>query len=328
MKKLGALCATVAMVLCSNAAQAVPFSSGDIFAAISNGKVAHYDHGGTLLQTLDSGLGGYTTGMAFDGSGNLYSTNFSAGSITRYDANGAILPPNPYISGLATPESIAFAADGSFYVGTLGSSTQHYSSAGTLLQTYSMGRTDWLDLAANQTTLFYNDESGTIRRWDLTTDTALPDFANNNLNGGTESFALRILANGDVLSAADSLITQYDSAGLFLGSYDVTGVDGFFALNLDPDGTHFWSGSFENGSLYEFLIGGFGADSSITSFNTGVGSSALFGVALAGEITAGGPPTDGAVPEPSTWAMLLLGFGTIGYQMRKTRSIKVKYQSA
>lgn len=318
MRKSIALCAAICAMALSAPAEAAPFNTGDIFAAIGNGQVAHYNHSGTLLETLNSGQGGFTTGMAFDGAGTLYSTNFSAGSITRYDTNGAILPPNPYVAGLATPESIAFATDGSFYVGNVGGSTQHYSSGGTLLQTYGNGRTDWLDLAANQTTLFYNDEGGTIKRWDLTTNTALPDFANNTLHGGTESFALRILANGDVLSAADALITQYNSAGTFLGSYDVTGVDGFFALNLDPDGTHFWSGSFENGTLYEFLIGGFGANSSITSISTG--SQQLFGVALAGEITVGGPPTNGGVPEPSTWAMMLLGFAGIGWTLRRKSS--------
>lgn len=324
MRKSIALCAFVGALTLSTSAAALPFAAGDIFAAINSGQVAHYNHSGTLLETLNSGQGGFTTGMAFDGAGNLYSTNFSAGSITRYDTNGAVILPNPFITPGSSPESIAFAQDGSFYVGRAGGTPQHYSSTGALLQTYSTPvNSDWLDLAANQSTLFYNDESGLIRRWDLTTDTALPDFANNASNGGSSSFALRILGNGDVLSAAGTLITQYDPLGVFLGSYDVTGVDGFFGLNLDPDGTHFWSGSFNDGTLYEFLIGGFGANASVASINTGVGSGNLFGVALAGEITVGGPPTDGnAVPEPSTWAMMLFGFGAIGVALRRRSTVK------
>ena len=321
MRKSIALCAAICAMAFSAPAAAAAFNTGDIFASISNGQVAHYTHSGTLIETLNTGQGGFTTGMAFDGAGNLQVTNFSAGNTTRFSSSGAIVLPNPYVSPGASPESISYAQDGSFYVGRAGGSPQHYSSTGALLATYTTPvNSDWIDLAADQTTLFYNDEGGTIRRLNVATNTQLANFADNTLHGGTSSFALRLLGNGDVLSAAGSLITQYNSLGTFLGSYDVTGVDGFFALNLDPDGTHFWSGSFDNGTLYEFLIGGFGANSSIASINTGVGSQRLFGVALAGEITQGGPPTNGAVPEPSAWAMMLLGFGGIGYAMRRRRT--------
>ena len=315
MKTSIALSASIVALVCSASASALPFTKGDIFAAIGSGQIAHYDHNGNLLETLNSGQGGYTTGMAFDAAGNLLSTNFSAGNITRYDSNGNIIAPNPFVSPGSEPESISMAQDGSFYVGRAGSTVQHYSATGTLLQTYTMPQnTDWQDLAANQTTLFFNNEGGTIQMWDVATDSSLGTFANNLLNGGTNSFALRILGNGDVLSAAGSLIDQYDPLGNFLGSYDVTGVDNFFALNLDPDGTHFWSGSFGTNSLYEFTIGGFGPNSDVSSFATG---GQLFGVALAGEITAGGP--GGAVPEPATWATMLLGFLGIGLAVRGRR---------
>ena len=33
---------------------------------------------------------------------------------------------------------------------------------------------------------------------------------------------------------------------------------------------------------------------------------------------------DGAVPEPSTWAMMLIGFGAIGYAMRRRRFLHAK----
>ncbi|MEH3124097.1 MAG: PEPxxWA-CTERM sorting domain-containing protein [Sphingomonas phyllosphaerae] len=34
----------------------------------------------------------------------------------------------------------------------------------------------------------------------------------------------------------------------------------------------------------------------------------------------------GAVPEPASWAMLLLGFGAVGYTLRRTRGVKVARQ--
>lgn len=324
VKRLASTLAIVAAVgAFGTSASAALFTTGDIFASVNSGNVRHYNSAGALIETLNTAQDGFTTGMAFDGSGNLLVTNFSAGNITKFSNAGVIIPPNPLASPGSSPESIAFDASGNFYVGRAGSSVQKYNASGTLLQTLgTTGNSDWIDLAANQTTLFYNDESGLIRRFDTGTNTALADFANNTAHGGTNSFALRILGNGNVLSAAGSLITQYDAAGAFLGSYDVTGVDNFFALNLDPNGTSFWSGSFGNDTLYKFNIGSFGGNVSTQSIATGLGGNNLFGVAIAGEITAGGPPppTDGGIPEPTTWAMMLLGFGGLGVVLRRRRS--------
>ena len=60
----------------------VPFRRGDVFAAVADGRVQHYDSSGTLLGTLNTGLDGFTTGMATDSAGNLYVTNFSQGVVS------------------------------------------------------------------------------------------------------------------------------------------------------------------------------------------------------------------------------------------------------
>jgi hypothetical protein len=311
--------ALVLAIFVAAPASAAAFNTGDVFAAVGNGQVNHYTNSGTFVETLTDGQGGYTTGMAFDASGNLSVTNFSAGSISRFNPSGTLLAPNPIVSPGASPESIVFNTSGDFYVGRATGQVQKYSGAGALQQTYGMPvSTDWIDLASDQTTLFYNDESGQIRRWNVSTNSALADFADNTAHGGTKSFALRILGNGDVLSAANSQINQYNSAGTFLGSYDATGIDAFFALNLDPDGTHFWTGSYGNQQLYKFTINNFGVNTFSTSFNTG---GSLFGVALKGEITAGAPEPgpNAGVPEPSVWIMMILGFGMTGSMLRARR---------
>src|SRR5512140_3541012 len=65
-------------------AAAVPFNAGDVFAAVNDGNVQHYDASGTLLETLNTGQGGATGGCTFDAVGNLYVTNFAANSITEF----------------------------------------------------------------------------------------------------------------------------------------------------------------------------------------------------------------------------------------------------
>jgi DNA-binding beta-propeller fold protein YncE len=95
------------------AGAAVPFSVGDVFAAIGNSQVKHFSPTGTLLETLNDTSGTtFTAGMCFDTSGNLYVTNFDANSISKFDNTGTLVAA-AYISGIATaPESCVFDTAG------------------------------------------------------------------------------------------------------------------------------------------------------------------------------------------------------------------------
>ena len=88
-----------------------------------------------------------------------------------------------------------------------------------------------------------------------------------------------------------------NAAGTVIQTYDFQGLDLWFALNLAPDGTSFYSGDFGGGDIYRFDIA---SGTVLDSQNTGTGGSTLFGLAVAGEITVGGLPS--GVPEPSTYA--------------------------
>lgn len=293
---------------------ALPFSSGDVFAAVASGQVQHYDSSLNLLETLDTTLGGFTTGMAFDGSGDLYVTGFSASAVSVFSQpTGALL--GTFGSGYSTPESLVFNTAGEAYVGNLGGFILKKDSAGGALATYSTGRIDWLDLAANQSTIYFTTEGRTIFRYDVSGAGAfLSDFA--TLPGAGEAFALRILSDGGVLVADGDNIKRLDSSGSVVQTYDSGANDNWFALNLAPDGTSFLSGDFGSAEIVKFDIA---SGSVLDSVNTGTGGSTLFGLAVAGEITAGGPPPPD-VPEAGTYAAgaFLAGLASLGWYRRRS----------
>jgi outer membrane protein assembly factor BamB len=293
-------------------AQAAPFVVGNVFASVSNGSVKEFSPTGTLQQTMTSGSG-FTTGSAFDAAGNLYVTMFSNGTVAKYNNNGVF--QGNFATGLSSPESILIDGAGNVYVGALGNGLKKYDSLGVVQATYAAGRrVDWFDLSADLSVMYYSDEGGSLHRWNLTTNTALTDVC----TGGCSDFALRLLGDGTLLSAANTDVKRIRiSDGAILQTYDITGVNSFFALNLDPDGTTFWTGSFQNDNLYRFNIG---TGTLVTSFNTGGSSSTLYGVSVLGEVCQAGCGGGGTTPEPSS--ILLLGFGLLGLAFGRRRHTK------
>lgn len=278
------------------------FSKGDVFAAVSNGQVQHYDSLGTLLGTLDTGLGGFTTGMAADSAGNLYVTNFTAASVSKF--SGPDIPHIPSIAFTTDPasavESILFDKSGNIYVGQADGTQDilKYDSLGNFLMRYDVAvedrGSDWIDLAADQQTMYYTSEGITVKRYDVVNQVQLTDFATNL--PGTVAYALRLLPGGGMLVADQDLIVRLDSTGVVTDTYDVPGEDTWFALNLAPDGKSFWSGNFSTGNFYRFDIT---TGVVLTGpINTGTGANTLFGLAVFGEIAVGAenPPTVSVSP--------------------------------
>jgi DNA-binding beta-propeller fold protein YncE len=263
------------------------FGIGDVFVAVGNGQVQWRLPDGTLNATLDTGLGGYTTGMAFDKvPGNLYVTNFSAGAVTRFDPQGNRL--GTFGSGYnSSPESIVFDAAGDALVGHASGSRDvlRFDGNGQFRALYDVPTgpvgSDWIDLAVDQCTLLYTSEGASIRRFNVCTNTPMSDLTGVL----SQAFALRILPGSQGILVADrttiKLVDNFVGGGV-TKFYDAPGQDCWFALNLDPDGSSFWSADFCTSMVFKFDIA---SGTVLQSFSTGTPSRTVFGLVVNGEFS-------------------------------------------
>lgn len=287
-RAIGALvtvaCVVVMMAQTASAAPPVAFAVGDVMAGVGNGSVKQFDPTGVLKDTLVGTPSSFTTGMAFDSAGNLYVTDFNAGNVDKYDTNGNFL--GAFITGLTgSPESLTFDAAGNLYVGQADGArdVRKYDSTGAFLASYPVATgprgSDWIDLAADQCTLFYTSEGALVKRYNVCTNAPLADFATlPSLN----AYALRIRPNGDVIVAATNAVYRLDSTGTLVQTYTIPGASLLFGMNLDPDGTSFWTGDLSTGAINRVDIA---SGAIITTFNSAP-LVELDGLAVVGEIRA------------------------------------------
>lgn len=237
-----------------------PPAVGDVYASTCNksGKILRFRPDGPLAQTLDTGTSDCLTGSVFDAQGNFYVTDFFGGTIVKFDPTGKLI--GPFASGLSTPESIVFDGSGNIYVSEVGDGgVVKLDASGNSLATFAPGvRTDWIDLASDQCTIYYTTEGTSIMRFNVCTNTPMTNFADNL----SDAFALRIRPNGEVIVANGADIVRLNADGTPHLNPDGSpqtygeglGETIFFAANLDPDGTSFWSADAKTGDIYRFDI--------------------------------------------------------------------------
>lgn len=256
-----------------------PPPPGDVFVSVSDGKVMEFKPDGTPVRTLDTGLGGFTTGLDFSG-GKLYVTGFSGNTVTAFAADGTNL--GTFGSGYdSAPESIAFDGAGNAYVGQADGTHQllKFDSAGNPAGSFSPAvedrGTDWIELGPDDCTIYYTSEGTSVKRFDACANAQLPDLATGLPGPG---FALKLLPTGGVLVADSGLVVRLDASGNVVQTYDTQADDSWFALALDPNGTSFWAADPNNSDLVEFNISTGAVE---RSFNTGTASATVFGLAVA-----------------------------------------------
>jgi hypothetical protein len=204
--------------------------------------------------------------------------------LTKFNSSGSILI-HPFGSGFnASPESCVVDATGNVYVGQADGSGDvlKFSPSGALLGSFNPATesrgTDWIDLAADQCTLFYTSEGTLIKRFNVCAFVQQADFATGLPR---PCFALRIRPNGEVLVACASAVQRLSAAGTVLQTYTAPGTSLLFALNLDPDGQTFWTGDLINGEIFRFNI----ATGAIVEQFSSAPNTTMAGLAVFGEIT-------------------------------------------
>ncbi len=223
------------------------FVFGDIFTAAGAGKINRYSSDGVLLQTLDASsldANASTSGMAFDAFGNLYVASIDGNYVAKFDSTGKLL--GRFGGGYSGPESIVIDRAGNVYVSSVGASPvgiRKFDAEGKFLATLLPGtRVDWMELAADQNTLFFTQEGTRVRTVSLKTGQAGADFVSGN--GVVNAFALRVLPTGGLLLANRDNVLRFNSNGTLIQTYTVPGETGFlFSLNINPDGKTFWTAS-------------------------------------------------------------------------------------
>ena len=274
----------------AQATHATTYQVGDVFVATSNSTVQWRHADGTLHSVLTTLPSAFTTGMAFEefGDQELYVTGFDGNQVSKFNNMGVL--QGGFGSGYnALPESILFDADGNAYVGQAGGNRDilKFDLAGTLLASFDVATenigSDWIDLDADQCTMYYTSEGSRVLRFDVCTNTQLSDFTSTL--PGTQAFVLRLLVpaqGGGLLVADRQAIHRLDSGGNIVQTYDASGENCWFALNLDPDSTSFWSADFCTSNVYKFDIA---TGAVLLSFNTGTATNTVFGLAVKGELT-------------------------------------------
>ncbi len=198
-------------------------SGGNIYVSLSFGTtIEKYSSTGTDLGTYASGLS-TPQGLAFDSSGDLFVANTGTNSILKITSGGTT---STFASSLNYPVGLAINSQGNIFVSNVSNdSIKVYNSAGTVLQTITTGLYLPGQLAFDSAGDLFVANQGvngssnfTIEKYTAvaggTVSTVGTQFANTGANSQPTGLAFDPNGNLYVSYAYDSVIEEFNSAGV------------------------------------------------------------------------------------------------------------------
>lgn len=283
-------------------------------------KIRRYTHTGTYIDTWDTVMpivtNNIVTGLCFSPEGDVLATRFGYQSPILYSRHGAILDRDFGFVSSSSPgfnrhESCVYDRSGNVYIGQAGANEStpdsavpilKFSASGVLLERFVIPTgergTDWIELAGDQCTLYYTSEDTAVRRYNLCTHSVLPTLTTSL--SGPHCYALRLRPNRELMVACQEAVHRLSPQGTNLQTYTRQSIGeddpaGLFALNLDPDGSSFWTAGIHSGRVYRVDIE---TGAVLVAFDSGAGG--VSGLAVYGEIGDDSIFVDGfeAAPAP------------------------------
>jgi len=250
-----------------NAFSATVWSPGDVLVARTDGTVQVRSANGILKTTLNPGSAGAAKGLLLDSFGNLlvshwFVPDLSGGNnVDVFHADGTyagIFGPG-HLN--CQPSGMALGPNGNVYIAyaDCDSHILRFDAAGNILQIFTVSFENfgprWIDLAPDGCTLYYTSLGHYVSRFNVCTNTQLPNFNATALPSNAGAVGVRVLPNGAGVIVADSeVIYRLDSTGQIAATYDAVGDDYLASIFLDADGKSFWSSSYGTSNVYKFDI--------------------------------------------------------------------------
>jgi sugar lactone lactonase YvrE len=269
--------------------------AGDVFVANSDGgatgegTVAIFDPGtGKFLGDIATGLTN-PEGIAFDSSGNLYvASDTASGSIIQYSGTALTNVNTAYATGLANPYGVTVNALNTLFVSATGNGGALFTISG-----------------AGATPSLFN-----------------PSFSPETAPTGPQGVVIG--PNGDLYVVYNNAGTPQSAQITLAGTGAVVGPLGT-TLTL-PEGLTFdgnknlYVADFGANMVTEFTFSGFNSNTGLYTYS----STSTYGTGSGPTFLAFDPLSGGAVPEPSTYALLLAGVAALYFVQRRRTTAPVK----
>jgi hypothetical protein len=123
----------------------------------------------------------------------------------------------------------------------------------------------WIDLAPDDCTIFYTSWGPDVLRYNVCSQTQLPQFNALPLAGG-ETHGLAVLSDGGVLVSSGATVSRLNAAGAVVQTYSLPSEPEYWAgLDLVGDDT-FWVVNYYTSNVHRFNLT---TGAQIESFSTG-----------------------------------------------------------